>query len=129
MNTGRHRIAILLAALYGLSITTSVSFHNHGPCGGPAGGVAASPASNGHACGHCGVDHRGGHPTLDCRNRSADEGGCFVCQFLAQKPIPADPVTEVASASLLQRLVRVEPIRLPCKRFFSIHSRAPPAAV
>lgn len=127
MTTYRRSLPILLAVLYGLSVTTSVLFHNHRLLCDRSEPLAEPGHATEHPCDDCATNPHDDpfSPPQPC----PDDPDCCVCHFLAQKLIPADPITEVGAASLVQRSVRVEPIRLPYKHSPSIHSRAPPAAV
>jgi hypothetical protein len=128
MRTRRRIIAALLAAWYGLVIGTSGLFHSH------VGHV--SPGHTHAAAGCC--SHDATHPTSSHPDpaphrsdspSSSDDQTCSVCQFLAQKLIPAASSVEVVSTELVERTVRAEAVRLPSELPRVIHSRAPPAVV
>ena len=130
--------ATLLVGGYVLTVTVSGMFHTHGRH------IRQSRASDNGELGHessCwGYDH---HTAVDRSCSSFPPGGqrgeselfgthsladdCPVCSFLAQKPIPATPVREVACADLPEPLVRVKALARIEEPLSLIWIRGPPS--
>jgi len=126
------KLTILFAAAYCLATTTAAVFHTHGvgDCGSCPAPVADAVAGRAVAPCCCHIDHA--EPNLPEQpplgHRRASEKQCPVCRFLAFKPIPADTVEEITSASLHLLLIRPS-ARPPVNTApWTWHCRAPPAA-
>jgi hypothetical protein len=59
--------------------------------------------------------------------RCGDEESCPVCQFLAQKPIPATRTELTTSALAVQETARIMPLRAARGVSTAFYGRAPPA--
>jgi hypothetical protein len=122
----RRGLSLLIATSYMLLVTTAVLFHNHGDspctsahCGGPAAQAAGhGPADAAH--------HSHRDDSSPARQPCSSDDHCPVCQFLAQRTIPAGSVALVMSAPLEQTVVVVVPVRIAHRVPFGWHSRAPP---
>ena len=140
MSVQRGRIPVVLVlANYVLALTVGELFHVHAP--------PPSARTSGTGCADrprdsagCPADPSGGQPL--CRSlchvlqigeregslpRFYHPGKCPVCQFLAQKPAPDQPIESVVCAGATCDLVVIEPVRraVPVPRTHSI--RGPPS--
>lgn len=125
MPSRRTVITVSLLVVYSLAVTAGAVFHTHRIVRGDRPGCDC-------ACHHAHGAHHDGSGEPSGNRIPSDRGSsdsCPVCQFLAQKPAPAERVEEVTSAPL------VEPVDSPSpKRYASgappIHRcRAPPCSV
>jgi len=102
----------MLVANYVLAVTAGALFHDHG-----------------HR--HQG-EEGAGHLLAPGWARSAEghgDGRCSICEFLAQKPIPAHPIEEVACTAATEERPRVAPLLLTFDLPSTRHIRAPPRVV
>jgi hypothetical protein len=115
----RRCLTLLLLAGYVAAATAGgrLHRHDHEPCRG----------DRECACGH---HHAPGEEDASDEHapaRGHDEGDCHVCQLLAQKPIPSEPVREVPVGVPVAELIAVKPVWLAVAAPSTTHIRAPPA--
>ena len=106
----RNRILTVLAtASYLLVVSGAALFHHHhqGRC---------------EHCDHCDDLPRSGVSASE----TADAHECLICQFLAQKPAPADTIEQASSIPLMLEVVMPAPPQARGGHFTAWHSRAPP---
>ena len=136
MSAKRRRIAtFLVLAHYVLALTVGASFHVHGHyrCAAERAGSAsgcspdAAELPGDHASG------RAGCPAFQC---TATDGArlvcspakkCPVCQFLAQKPVPGQPVRPVEGSQPVEHWAPAKLIRLAGNSPSTHPIRGPPA--
>ena len=135
----RHILALLILVNYLLALTAGSSLHNHHGrhCDEVAVGCASSDRGHVHACGQAEGCRDGSSchgdtasPRWDsCRAgwRGAHHDRCPVCEFLAQKPIPASQIAETFATPLRDTLARSTPPRRGVGVASSYQVRAPPA--
>lgn len=125
MLTRNRCLSVLIAASYTLAVTSAALFHHHGDgCGRHEGRTSA--VAEGHECGDKTHAHGDGLPASKVPPSSSDDRDCSVCQFLAQKTVPASDVAEVASAALEQEFSLPRLMRFVSHSVAAWHSRAPP---
>ena len=108
----RDLATLLLLANYVLAVTAGALFHQHG-----------------HQ--HVGEQGAGNRlaPGWACSAENHDDEQCSICEFLAQKPIPAQQIEEAACAPLVEQRAAAAPIPLTFDVPSTRHIRAPPRVV
>ncbi|MFH1265983.1 MAG: hypothetical protein ABIK89_09655 [Planctomycetota bacterium] len=128
-------VAIGVLAVYVLALTVGVGFHVHGDHGytrqtAACSGAAAHPPADcqgEHSCDlarrltHC--DQARGNTSPRCHVAER----CLVCQFLAQKPVPAQPAVGVTCRASDQKWEPVHPVHGAGNVPSAHHIRGPPA--
>ena len=119
--------SVLTSFGYVLTITVSVLFHNHG---GNKGGYCGrhSEACTKSLVYDCNVHDEDRSCPVAPDHRSTDCGDCPVCQFLAQKPAPAENVPPPTLESMVEEAVAPAPARVTSGVFSAWRSRALPSA-
>lgn len=140
MAGGKRRFALVLVlANYVLALTVGERFHVHraARCGNHgAGSVCGAPHLSAGCDAGCEHEHAAGH--LACGDHQDEEHGsgpsrsyhgekCPVCQFLAQKPAPPQPVEAVTCMGPLPGQVTAKPVRRVERALRSPLIRGPPA--
>jgi hypothetical protein len=123
-------LSVLTTTGYVLVITLSALFHDHtGHYGGCCGKSGESPTVVGDETGTChhGTHDESRHAPVSLKRCPTDDTKCPVCQFLAQKPAPVDPIASVTSAERVEEVVGIAPACSSAGVFTAWHSRAPPA--
>ena len=125
MLTRNRAISVLTSIGYVLTITVAALFHDHGGNGGygclcPAGWDTQSPAAD--CAGHNGSRSP---PVAPAHHSSNDH--CAVCQFLAQKPAPAEDLPPPTIETTVEAVVESAPARTASVVFSAWRSRAPPS--
>jgi len=135
----RHILALLILVNYLLALTAGSSLHNHHGrhCDEVPVGCASSDHGPAHGCGQvlgcCDASSRHGDTTSprwgSCQAGwgGAHHDRCPVCEFLAQKPIPASQIAETLATPLRDTLARSTPPRRGVGVASSYQVRAPPA--
>jgi len=134
MSSKRPAIAFFILAAYLLAVTVGGWFHTHGHHGdgGPEGCCASAacgglPGHDEHdACAHGRDAGRSEAPGGRIPSRSDESDSCPVCHFLAQKPVPAEPIEPVASEEALEEVALAAPAPVFADVPSVHHSRAPP---
>jgi hypothetical protein len=104
MRNGKRRLSLFLAVGYALTVSAAALFHVHAPAD----------------CDCCSHQHGDGYQT------ASDAESCAVCQFLAQKPVPADtPLPAELFAAIGSPIEPVLPAAM-AEIFAAWRSRAPP---
>jgi hypothetical protein len=101
MFSARRLLPILLASSYGLAVTVSAHFHDHGH------------APHGECCGPCGVPADAHGHDSDTKSPEkgpggdspADDQSCSVCKFLSNSPIAPEADDILFSSPLEQDLL------------------------
>jgi hypothetical protein len=123
----RNAAVLLVSAAYLSAVTAGGWFHTHG---GPAACCDLPDRAVQHSCGH-GHDHdddRGpGGPAERPVSAVAGADSCAVCQFLAQKPVPAEISAPPASAPRVESTVAVRPLGPALSPGGPWRIRAPPS--
>jgi hypothetical protein len=118
---------VVLTVCYGLAATTAGLFHDHGR---PGDQCHRAPAGVEIFHSHESVLDHGEFPSQQSVPPQSPLDGpqCLVCKFLAQKPLAACAVEEVASVAHVQTVMLAAPPQCSAPASLSWHSRAPPDA-
>ncbi len=122
-------VSVLLTVCYGLTVTVSALFHNHGDfCGGCSHITSAAANDDSPHCSHGDPSTHGGmishQPSPD--QSPTDGSHCIACQFLAKKSLSVAENADLTSFVMVQWVVLATLPRSVAISPSPWHSRAPP---
>ena len=118
--------SVLTSFGYVLTITVAALFHNHGGNEGGCFGCHSGASTKSLAC-DCDAHGEDRSCPAAPVDGSTDCGGCLICQFLAQKPVPVEDVPPPTFESMVEEAVAPAPARVAGVVFSAWRSRAPPS--